>query len=114
MKEMGLKSILKRKFVITTDSKHTFPIFEYLLNRDFNSLKLGEEWVSDITYIRVENDWNYLTTVLDLADRKMVDWSLSQDMTTQNIIVKAWCAACKKRTINLRFVFIQIEEYNMP
>jgi putative transposase len=70
MKELNLKSILKRKFVVTTDSKHTFPIFGNVLNRDFNSLKLVEKWVSDITYIRVNNDWNYLTTVLDLADRK--------------------------------------------
>ena len=72
MKEMNLKSILKRKFVVTTDSKHTFPIFENVLNRDFNSLKLGEKWVSDITYIRVNNDWNYLTIVLDLTDKKIV------------------------------------------
>ena len=72
MKEMNLKSILKRKFVVTTDSKHTFPIFENVLNRDFKSLKLGEKWVSDITYIRVNNDWNYLTIVLDLADKKIV------------------------------------------
>jgi putative transposase len=43
MKEMNLKSILKRKFVVTTDSKHTFPIFGNVLNRDFNSLKLGEK-----------------------------------------------------------------------
>lgn len=105
MKEMGLKSILKRKFVVTTDSKHSFPIFENVLNRDFNSLKLGEKWVSDITYIRVNNDWNYLTTVLDLADRKIVGWSLSQDMTTENTVLKAWCTACKTRTINSGFVF---------
>ena len=43
MKEMGLKSILNRKLVIITDSKHTFPIFENVLNRDFKSLKLGEK-----------------------------------------------------------------------
>lgn len=60
-----------------------------VLIRDFSSLKLGEKWVSDITYIRVNNDWNYLTTVLDLADRKIVDWSLSQDMTTENTVAKA-------------------------
>ena len=86
---MGLKSILNRKLVITTDSKHTFPIFENVLNRDFKSLKLGEKWVSDITYIQVNNDWSYLTTVLDLADRKIVGWSLSQDMITENTIAKA-------------------------
>ena len=105
MKEMGLKSILKRKFTVTTDSKHTFPIFGNVLNRDFNSLKLGEKWVSDITYIRINNDWNYLTTVLDLADRKIVGWSLSQDMTTENTVAKAWYTACKTRKINPGFVF---------
>ena len=45
--------------------------------------------MSDITYIQVNNDLNYLTTVLDLADRKIVGWSLSQDMITENTIAKA-------------------------
>ena len=86
---MRLKSTLKRKFVLKIEAKHSFPVFENVLNRDFNSLKMGEKWVSDITYIQVNNDWNYLTTVLDLADRKIVGWSLSQDMITENTIAKA-------------------------
>ncbi len=53
MKEMGLRSVLKRKYVITTDSKHSFPIVKNELDRNFTSLNLGEKWVSDITYIRV-------------------------------------------------------------
>ena len=100
MKEMGLKSVLKRKYVITTNSKHSFPIAENELNRDFTSLKLGEKWVSDITYIRVNDNWNYLTTILDLADRKIVGWSLSEDMTTENTIMKAWINARETRSIN--------------
>ncbi|MFT5250608.1 MAG: putative transposase [bacterium] len=72
MKEMRLKSTLKRKFVLKIEAKHSFPVFENVLNRDFNSSKLGDKRLSDITYIRVNNDWNYLTTVLDLADRKIV------------------------------------------
>jgi len=67
---------LKRKFVVTTDSKHSFPIAKNILDRDFTSLKLGEKWVSDITYIRVKDNWNYLTTIIDLADRKVVGWTL--------------------------------------
>jgi len=70
MKEMGLRSILKRKFVITTDSNHQYLIAKNELNRDFYTLKLGEKWVSDITYIRVNDNWNYLTTIIDLADKK--------------------------------------------
>ena len=105
MKEMGLRSILKRKYVVTTDSKHSFPIANNELDRDFFSLKLGEKWVSDITYIRVNDDWNYLTTIIDLADRKVVGWSLSEDMTTENTIMKAWVIARKNRAINQRFIF---------
>tara|TARA_B110000285_G_scaffold12277_1_gene12185 strand:- start:772 stop:993 length:222 start_codon:yes stop_codon:yes gene_type:complete len=72
MKEMGLKSVLKRKFVVTTDSNHVYPIVKNVLNRDFNSLEIGEKWISDTTYIRVNDNWNYLTTIIDLADRKVV------------------------------------------
>jgi len=105
MREIGLKSILKRKFVITTDSKHSFPIADNILDRDFDSAKLGVKWISDITYIRVGDNWNYLTTVIDLADRKVVGWTLSEDMTTENTILKAWIMARKNRNINTNFIF---------
>ena len=105
MKEMGLKSVLKRKFVITTNSNHKHLISDNLLNREFTSPKLGQKWVSDITYIRVGNDWNYLTTILDLADRKIVGWSLSEDMTTENTVLKAWLEARKSRSIITGFIF---------
>ncbi len=105
MKEMGLKSVLRRKYVITTDSKHSFPIANNELDRDFSTLKLGEKWVSDITYIRVNDQWNYLTTIIDLADRKIVGWSLSEDMTTENTIMKAWIDARRNRNIINGFIF---------
>ena len=105
MKKMGLKSILRRKYVITTDSNHSLGTFDNKLNRDFTSSKLGEKWVSDITYVRVNNDWNYLTTVIDLADRKIVGWSLSEDMTTENTILKAWAHARSNRALSAGFVF---------
>ena len=105
MKEMGLKSVLRRKFVVTTDSKHAFPIANNKLNRDFTSLKLAEKWVSDITYIRVNDDWNYLTTIIDLADRKVVGWSLSEDMTTEKTVMKAWISARENRSITQGILF---------
>lgn len=105
MKEMGLKSILRRKFVITTNSNHSFKIANNELNRDFSSLILGQKWVSDITYVRVKDDWNYLTTIIDLADRKVVGWSLSEDMTTENTVIKAWTNARATRDIKPDFIF---------
>ena len=105
MKELGLRSILKRKHVVTTDSKHVLPIANNELNRNFTSLKLGEKWVSDITYIRVNDHWNYLTTIIDLADKRVVGWSLSEDMTTENTVMKAWVLASNNRTITNGFIF---------
>ena len=86
MKNMGLKSVLRKKYVVTMDSKHTFPVANNELNRAFSSLKLGQKWVSVITYISVNDHWNYLTTIIDLADRKVIGWALSEDMPTENTI----------------------------
>ena len=73
MKQMGLKSVLSRKFrLVTTDSNHCVLITENLLNKDFDNNCLGEKWVSDIIYIKVGSHWKYLTTILDLEDSKVV------------------------------------------
>jgi transposase InsO family protein len=49
-----------------------------LLDRQFNVQDLNKVWVSDITYIGTTKGWVYLTVVLDLADRAIVGWSLSE------------------------------------
>lgn len=105
MREMGLRSVLRRKFVATTDSGHKFPVADNELDRNFCSTELGKKWVSDITYIRVGDHWNYLTTIMDLADRKIVGWALSEDMTVQNTVMKAWLDACRTRTIDHGLIF---------
>ncbi|NQY12140.1 MAG: DDE-type integrase/transposase/recombinase, partial [Flavobacteriales bacterium] len=91
--------------MVTTDSNHSFPIADNLLDRNFTSTKLGEKWVSDITNIRVKDDWEYLTTIIDLADKKVVGWSLSSDMTVANTIMKAWLMARTYRGVVDGFVF---------
>ena len=106
IKEMGLRSILKRKFVVTTDSKHSYPIANNELDRNFHSSKLGEKWVSDITYIRVYDQWCYLTTIIDLALRKVVGLFLSEDITTQNTVMKAWIHARKSINISNNLIFL--------
>lgn len=105
MNQMGLRSVLRRKFVNTTDSKHLFDVADNVLDRNFESLEIGEKWVSDITYIRVNDDWNYFTAIIDLADRKVVGWALSDDMTTRNTVWKAWTSARQNREIKENFIF---------
>lgn len=105
MRKMELRSVLKRKFVVTTNSNHSYPIAKNVIGRDFRSSKIGEKWVSDITFIRVNDDWNYLTTIMDLADRKIVGWTLSEDMTVENTVWKAWVMATRTRNIKSNFIF---------
>lgn len=105
MKQMGLRSMIKQKYVATTDSKHDHPICENLLDRVFEVKQIGKVWVSDITYIRCGSSWLYLTSVIDLADRKVVGWSLSNDMTAENTVYAAWLNARKKRDIMDGFIF---------
>ena len=96
MQAMDLTARPKKKYVITTDSNHSFKVPDNLLDRNFNVDTPNSVWVSDITYIRVANYWMYLTVVIDLADRMVVGWSLSSDMTAHNTVM----AAFKKAVIN--------------
>ena len=106
MKGLNIRSVHPKKFrVVTTDSNHQLPIAENVLNRDFKSLELGEKWVSDITYILVRGKWHYLTTILDLADRKIIAWSFSEDMTTENTIYKTWLKAIQVRQVAINHIF---------
>ena len=88
MMEQNLKARPSNKWVKTTDSNHDFPITENILNREFYAEQGGEKWVSDITYLRSANGWLYLTIILDLWDRKVIGWSMSNNLTSQPV-----CAA---------------------
>ena len=105
MKSKGLKSRVKRKFKATTNSNHELPVSENLLDRNFNPSRLNEAWVSDITYIRLAGKWKYLTIIMDLADRMIIGWSLSSDMSAKNTVIKAWKMAIQKRKINKPLIF---------
>jgi len=106
MRSNGIRSIISKKFKInTTDSSHGLPVAKNLLNRDFSASQAGKKWVSDITYIPTEQGWLYLTIIMDLFDRKIVGWSLSTNMTTQNTIIAAWKMAVLNRPISQPLLF---------
>src|SRR5690554_3790719 len=105
MKEMGLRSKLARKFKTTTDSKHNYQVVENVLNREFKPNKASEAWVSDITYISVKEGFLYLTTIIDLYDRKLIGWSLSKSMATSQTTLPAWRMAIKNRKISKGLIF---------
>ena len=105
MKRAKLRSIVKKKFKVTTDSTHKFPVPENILDRDFKPGILGAVWVSDITYIRTRQGWLYLTTVIDLGDRKIIGWALSMTMKAIDTVIPAFKMAQKTRPITQELIF---------
>ena len=105
MKKVRLRSVVKKKFKATTDSNHKFPVPENKLDRDFKPGTLGTVWVSDITYIKTKQGWLYLTTVIDLGDRKIIGWALSSTMRAIETVVPAFKMAQKNRPITQKLIF---------
>ena len=105
MRELGIRSKLSKKFKITTDSKHNYLVVENILDRDFESTKPAQKWVSDLTYIRTIEGFLYLTIVLDLYDRKVIGWSLYDEMSTEKTSLSAWKVALANRKIEKGLIF---------
>jgi transposase InsO family protein len=80
MHQDGLKGQRKYRKVITTNSKHSFPVAPNVLNREFQAEKPNQKWVADITYIPTEEGWLYVAGVLDLFSRKIVGWEMSSQI----------------------------------
>ena len=80
MTEAGLYCKTKRKFKVTTDSKHNKPISPNLLQRQFDVIWPDKYWVGDITYIPTKEGWLYLATVIDLYSRQVIGWSMANNM----------------------------------
>lgn len=105
MKKLGLRSKTRKKFKVTTESKHGYETAQNLLQRDFSATGLSQKWVSDITYIKTGTGWLYLTTVIDLGDRKVIGWSFSKDMTVENTSVSAIKMAVSNRGVRQGLIF---------
>lgn len=80
MQQHGIKARGRRKFVVTTDSKHNLPIAPDLLQRDFAADGPNAKWTSDITYIATDEGWLYLAAFIDLHSRMIVGWSMQPHM----------------------------------
>ncbi len=80
MRQEGIQGLGRRKFRATTDSRHSFPVAENLLARNFTATTPDQVWVSDITYLRTEDGWDYLATVMDLYSRRIVGWAMQSSL----------------------------------
>ena len=93
MRENGIRARHKRRYKVTTDSKHGLPVAPNLLNRNFTPSGPNMCWTSDITYLWTDEGWLYLAIVLDLFNREVIGWSLKPRMTADIVtdaLTMAW------------------------
>ena len=93
MQQHGIKARTKRKFVVTTDSRHSLPVAPDLVQRRFNPEQPNQLWSGDITYIATDEGWLYLAAVIDLFSRQVVGWSLQPHMQAglvKDALAMAW------------------------
>lgn len=105
MKELGLVSKRSKKYKKTIDSNHKYIVSPNLLGQDFSVERPAQVWVSDITYIRTLEGWLYLAIILDLYDKKVIGWSLSDGLEAEQTIIRAWKMAVGNRKINDELIF---------
>ena len=96
MSKLEIRAREKRRFKVTTDSEHPFPIADNVLNRDFKTAEPDKVWVADITYVWTGEGWLYLAVILDLFSRRVVGWSMAEHMRTE-LILNALDAALGQR-----------------
>lgn len=99
MMENHLRSIVKSKFRKTTNSSHRYLTAQNILEQDFKTARYGEVWVSDITYVETDEGWLYLTVVIDLFDRKVIGWSLSENLKAKETSIRAFKNALVNRPL---------------
>jgi len=105
MRAAGLSARPRKRFKATTDSKHNYPIAPNVLDRNFTVDRSNQVWVSDITYIRTYAGWMYLTVIIDLFDRKIIGWSMGNNLSAQSTIIQAWRMAVNSREITDKLIF---------
>ena len=81
MRQDNLLAIRQRKFVVTTDSDHTFQVHPNLAQH-LQVTELNQLWVADLTYVRLEREFVYLALVLDAHSRRVIGWALDRTMDT--------------------------------
>ncbi len=100
MRTESIRSIIRKKYRVTTNSNHKYPVVENKLMQQFAVKEKNDVWVSDITYVSTKQGWLYLTTVIDLFDRKVIGWSLSPTMSAKQTSIAAFKMAIINQPIN--------------
>jgi len=96
MRKADLRSKRRRRYRVTTQSKHRRSLAPNRLARQFTATMPNEKWLTDITYVRTRQGWLYLAAVLDLFSRRVVGWAM-EPYLTDKLTIKALQMALTNR-----------------
>lgn len=104
MRLAGVAVKRRRKFKVTTDSKHKLPVAPNLLDRNFKVDRPNRAWVSDISYVWTSEGWLYLAVVIDLFSRQVVGWSMGRCIKKE-LVIDAFTMAFWRRRPEKGLIF---------
>lgn len=96
-KEQGIRCKQVKKFKVTTNSNHSLPVAENLLEQNFTAEAPNQVWVTDITYIPTAEGWLYLAGHKDLFTGEVVGYAMGERMTKNLVSQSLFRAVAAKR-----------------
>ena len=96
MREDNLLCARRRKFLVTTDSRHDLPVYPNLA-RDLTPTAINQLWVADITYIRLRTEFVYLAVILDAFSRRVVGWALGRTLEAELAVAALRMALAERK-----------------
>jgi len=98
MQENNLRAKTKKRFKVTTDSKHNYPVADNLIKQEFSADRINQKWVSDITYVYTSEGWLYLSGILDIYSKRIVGWAIGESLS-KVLVIKALQQAISRRDV---------------
>jgi len=96
-RKIGLRCKQKRKFRVTTDSRHKLPVAENMLKQQFKVYQPDTVWVSDITYVPTDEGWLYLAGHKDLFSSEIVGYAMGERLSRNLVSQSLLCAITTRK-----------------
>ena len=100
MRRLGLKARVPRRYKLTTDSRHQFPVAQNVINRNFIVSSPNAVWAADISYVWTWEGWLYLAVVMDLYSRQIVGWAMDKRMRKDLVLDALSMAYFRRRPVH--------------
>jgi putative transposase len=99
-RKLGIRCRQKRKFKVTTDSRHTLPVAQNLIGQRFKVSRPNAVWVSDVTYIPTDEGWLYLAGHKDIFNGEIVGYAMGERLTKNLVSQSLFKAVAAKRPVS--------------